>query len=78
MSFSEWEPDFSYFSINLTSIFDPIFSDSNSESNESESESDFSSVFINLKICIFFSPYIYTLLNKSADGFFYLFSWQNQ
>ena len=62
MSYSESEPDFSNFVINLLSTFTPIFS-------ESKSESDFSSVFMNLNICIF-SPYIYTLLNKLADGFF--------
>ena len=45
MSYSESEPDFFNFSINLSSNFDPIFSESNSESDESES--DFSSVFIN-------------------------------
>ena len=30
---------------------------------------DFSSVFMNLDICIFL-PYIYTLLSKHVDGFF--------
>ena len=39
----------------------------------SESESDFSSMFMNLNICIFL-PYIYTFLNKFADNFFYQFS----
>ena len=37
--------------------------------SKSESESDFSLAFTNLHICIF-SPYIYTLVNKFADGFF--------
>ena len=40
---------------------------------DSEYESVFSSVFMNLDICIFLT-YIYTLLNKPADGFFYQFS----
>ena len=51
MSYSESEPYFSNFVINLSSNFDPIFSYSKSESDDSES--DFSSVFINLDICIF-------------------------
>ena len=51
MSYSESEPYFSNFVINLASNFGPIFSDSKSESDYSES--DFSSVFINLDICIF-------------------------
>ena len=45
----------------------PIFSESKSESDDPES--DFSSVSINLDICIFL-PCIYTLLNKLADEFF--------
>ena len=65
MSYSEPEPD-SNFSINSASNFDSF-------SSESQSESDFSSVFMNLDICIF-SPYIYTLLNKPADDIFYQFS----
>ena len=68
------EPD-SNFAINLLSTFDPIFSDSKSESDDPES--DFDSVFMNLDICVFL-PYIYILLNKLADDFFYLFSEQNQ
>ena len=64
------EPD-SSFVINLASNFDPTFSESKSESDDPES--DFSSVFMNLDICIFL-PYIYTLLNKLADDFFYQFS----
>ena len=71
MTYSESEPD-SNFAINSASNFDYSSSESNSES-----ESDFSSVFMNLDICIFL-PYIYTLLNKLADDFFYLFSKQNQ
>ena len=66
MSYSVSGPD-SNFAINSASTFDPIFSESKSESDDSES--DFSSVFINLDICIFL-PYIYTLLNKLADDFF--------
>ena len=54
-SYSESEPDFS----NSLSAFDSIFSASKSES---ESESDFSSVFMNLDICVFL-PYICILLN---------------
>ena len=46
MTYSESEPD-SNFAIKSTSNFD-----STSESN-SESESEFSSVFMNLDICIF-------------------------
>ena len=70
ISYLESEPD-SNFAINLPSIFDPIFSESNSESDESESD---------LVQCLwiqkfaFFSAYIYNLLNKLADYFFYLFS----
>ena len=59
MSYSESEPD-SNFVINSLSTF--------SESESDDSESDFSSVFMNLDICIF-SPYIYTLLDKPADYF---------
>ena len=49
------------------STFAPIFSKSKPESNDSEY--DFNSVFINLDVYIFL-PYIYTILNKLADGFF--------
>ena len=59
MSYSESGPD-SNFAINSALNFDYY---------SSESESDFSSVFMNLDICIFL-PYIYTLLNKLADDFF--------
>ena len=64
MTYSESEFNFV---INSASDFD-----STSESG-SESESDFSSVFMNLDICIFLS-YIYTVLNKLADDLFYQFS----
>ena len=68
MTYSELESDFS-FTINSASDFD-----STSEIGlESDSESDFSSVFMNLAF-VFFSSYIYTLLNKLSDGFFYQFS----
>ena len=56
MSSSESEPD-SNFDINSASNFDCY------------SESDFSSVFMNLDICIFLF-YICIPLNKPADGFF--------
>ena len=62
------EPD-SDFVVNLLATF--------SESEYDDSESDFNSVLMNLEICIF-SPYIYTLLNKLPDNFFYQFSKQNQ
>ena len=68
MSYSESKPDFVNFVINSLSYFAPIFSDSKSESDHSESH--FSSVFMNLDICVFL-PYIYTLLNKLVDDFFY-------
>ena len=70
MSYSESEPDF-HFAINSLSNFDPSFSESRSECDESEL--DFSSVFMNLDICIFL-PFIYTLLNKLENDFFYQFS----
>ena len=54
MSYSESEPD-SNFAINSASNFDYSSSESNSES-----ESDFSSVFINLDICIFFILYLHS------------------
>ena len=63
MSYSESEPDFSNFVINSLS----------SKSESDDSESDFNSVFINFDICVFL-PYIYTLLNKLADDFFYQYS----
>ena len=68
MTYSELESDFNFI-INSASDFD-----STSEIDlESDSESDFSSVFMNLTF-VFFSSYIYTLLNKLSDGFFYQFS----
>ena len=67
MAYSQSESDFS-FAINSASDFD-----STPESGfESESESDFSSVFKSRHL-YFFSPYIYSLLNKPADGLFYQF-----
>ena len=57
MSYSESGPD-SDFVINSASIFFPAFSESKSESDESES--DFSSVFMNLDICIFFALYLHS------------------
>ena len=74
MFYSESESD-SNFAINSASNFAPIFSESKSEYDDSES--DFSLVFMNLDICVFL-PYSYTLLNKLADGFFYLYLKQNQ
>ena len=56
MTYSESGPD-SNFAISLLSNCDPA-SESNSETDDSES--DFSSVFMNLEICIFFNP-IFTL-----------------
>ena len=49
MTYSESESDFS-FAINSALDFDPA----------SESESDFSSVFMNLDICIFFTLYLHS------------------
>ena len=70
MSYSKSEPNFS----NSLSTFVSIFSEWKSES---DSESDFNSVFMNLDICVFLF-FIYTLLNKLVDDFFYLLSKQNQ
>ena len=61
MFYSESEPDFSNFVINLLS--------SKSKSESDDSESDFNSVFINFDICVFL-PYVYSLLNNFADDFF--------
>ena len=55
MFYSESEPDFA---INSLSNFDPTFSESKSESDDSES--DFSSVFINLDICVSFTLYLHS------------------
>ena len=56
MSYSESESDFN-FVINSASHFAPTFSESNYES-ESEPKSDFSSMVMNLDICIFFTLYL--------------------
>ena len=64
MFYSESEPEFS----NSLSTLALIFSEAKSESNYSES--DFSSVFMNLGICVFLR-YIYTLLNRLVDDFFH-------
>ena len=64
MSYSESEPD-TNFAIHSVKNFD--------SSSEPNSESDFSSVFMNLDICILFILYLHSL-NKPAYGFFYLFS----
>ena len=70
ISYSEAEPDFSNFVINLASSFDPIFSSSKSESDDSAC--DLNSVFTNLYIfSVYESAYIYTLLGKLVDDFFY-------
>ena len=57
MYHSESGPD-SNFTINSTSNFDPIFSESKSESDDSES--DFNSMFKNLDTCIFFALYLHS------------------
>ena len=62
MFHSESESDFSNFVIYSLS--------SKSKSESGDSESDFNSVFINFGICIFLR-YIYTVLNKFANDFFY-------
>ena len=67
-AYSESESDF-----NLAINSAPDFDSTSESGSESGSESDFSSVFMNLGVCIF-SPYIYTLLDKLADGFCYQFS----
>ena len=59
MTYSESEAD-SNFAINLLSAFAPIFHESRSDESESESKSDFSSVFINLDICIFWVLYLHS------------------
>ena len=48
----------SNFAINPALNFHPAFSESKSESHDSES--DFSSVFMNLDICIFFILYLHS------------------
>ena len=57
MTYSESESDFSNFVINSLSTFDPTFSDSKSESDDSES--NFSSVFIKLDTCLFYSIFAF-------------------
>ena len=52
MFYSESEPDFSNFAINLLSNFDATFSES-----KSKSESDFNSVFMNY---VFFIIYLHS------------------
>ena len=64
MTYSKLEPD-SNFANNSASNFDSFDSTFKSD----ESEPDFSSVFMNLNICIFLKFYICILLNKPADGF---------
>ena len=56
MSYAESEPDFSNFAINSLSTFAPIFSESASDA----SESNFSSVFMNLDICVSFTLYLHS------------------
>ena len=53
-SYSESEPDFN-FAINSASNFVATFSES-----KSESESDYSSVFLNLDICVFLTLYLHS------------------
>ena len=65
MTYSESESDFS-FAINSVWDVDPT--------SESGSESNLNLNLILVQIFVVFSPYIYTLLNKFADGFFYPFS----
>ena len=55
MPYSESGPD-SNFAINLLSNFDS--SESNFKSDDSES--DFSSMFMNLDICVFFTLYLHS------------------
>ena len=52
MSYSESEPD-SNFAINSLSTFVPTFSGS-------KSESDFSSMFMNLEVCVSFTLYLHS------------------
>ena len=58
MFYSESEPDFSNFPINSLSPFAPIFSEFKSQSDDTESH--FSSGFMNLDICIFFTLYLHS------------------
>ena len=68
MTYQESESDFS-FAINSVSDFDSAFE----SDSDSKSESDFSSVLLNLDICIFFTLYLHPI-NKPADGFFFIYS----
>ena len=73
MSYSESESESDFnFAIKSSWNFASVFSDSKSEFDDSES--DFSSVFSSILTFVFFSSYIYTLVNKLADDFFYQFS----
>ena len=65
-SYSESGPD-SNFSINSASNFDY------SSKSNSESESDFSSVFMNLDICIFFILYLHSS-KQTCRWFFFIYS----
>ena len=67
MSYSESGLD-SNFAINSASNFVPTFYESKSESDESES--DFSSVFMNLGICIF--SFLYLHSSKKIFGWLFL------
>ena len=58
MFYSKSEPDFSNFVVNLLSNFDPTCFESKSESDDSDS--DFSSVFMHLNICTFFTLYLHS------------------
>ena len=64
MFYSDSKSDFSNF------VIDSLSSKFKSKSEFDDSESDFNSVFINLDICVFLR-YIYSLLNKLVDDFFY-------
>ena len=57
MSYSKSEPDFSHCAINSVSNFVCIFYEPEPESDDCES--DFSSVFMNLDICIFLNVYLH-------------------
>ena len=56
--YSESGQDFCNFAINSLSNFDPTFFESKSEYDDSES--DFSSAFMNIDICIFFTLYLHS------------------
>ena len=64
MFYSDSKSDFSNF------VIDSLSSKFKSKSEFDDSESDFNSVFINLDICVFLR-YIYSLLNKLVDDYFY-------